>query len=136
MHHAFMYHGAFEANFPSLQPGATTYRATDGTERPVPSWPAGIDGLRVGYMERAGKKFFAVRLRFEDQDVVLRVPVLIDALRHLGNRRLSPKPTLVTDEMASFLLDDAIGLNPSQDEELALLVNRVNRVRRGDGPLL
>jgi hypothetical protein len=83
-------------------------------------------------MEKTGKKFIAVRLRFEDFDVVLRSPVVIDPMRHMGNRRFSARPVEIQDEFASALLDDIISLNPEQEEELALLLNRVNHVRRGD----
>jgi hypothetical protein len=122
MRHALMYHGAYESNFPSLKSGATTYKATDGTAQPLPEWP--------GYMERAGKKFFAVRIQFDSQDLVLENPLVIDQMRHLGSRRLSPEPTLITDELASDVLDDAIALNPGQRNELAKLISRVNQIRR------
>jgi hypothetical protein len=130
MQHAYMYNGAFEGNYPSLKPGAQTFRTGTGAEMPIPPWPEEANGIHVGYMERQGKKFCAVRLQFEDHDVVLHNPVILDRTRHLGNRRFSPKPTVVPDELASALLDDAIAQNPEQSEELALLINRVNQVRR------
>ena len=132
MRHALVYHGSFELNFPHLTPGSATYTATDGTSRPVERAPANIDGLVVGYMERSGKKFSAVRLRFEDRDIVLKNPVVLDPMRHMGNRRFSPRPVIIQDEVASALLDDIISHNPDQQTELALLLNRVNHVRRGD----
>jgi hypothetical protein len=135
MRHGLMYHGAFERNFDRLGPGTSTYVSTDGTERPLPPWPSDVDGIRVGYMERAGKKFVAVRIQFEDHDVVLTEPLPIDPMRHLGNRRLSPHPTIITDDLASCLLDDTLELNPDQTDELARLINRVNQVRRGAGPI-
>jgi hypothetical protein len=51
-------------------------------------------------------------------------------MRHLGNKRFAPEPTTITDKMAETLLDDMIERNPEQQEELALLINRVNQVRR------
>src|ERR1051325_2837306 len=104
MHHAYMYQGGFEANYAALQPGATTYRTHAGSEIPIPPWPAEADGVHVGYMEKRGKKFFAVRVQFEEHDIVLRAPVAIDSLRHMGNRRFAAAPTLVSDDLVSALL--------------------------------
>jgi hypothetical protein len=132
MQHALVYHGSFELNFDGIAPGATTYTSTDGTSRPVESAPPSVDGVVVGYMERSGKKFTAVRVRFEDHDVVLKHPIFLDKPRHLGNRRFSPRPVVIQDDVASALLDDIIAANPEQQTELALLLNRVNQVRRGD----
>jgi len=131
MHHGYMYQGAFEQNYPSLSPGATVYRTNDGAEVAIPPWPADVDGIRVGYMEKRGKRFCAVRLQFDEYDIVLRNPVILDPLRHMGNRRFSASPTIVSDDFASALLDDAIERNPDQATELALMINRVNQVRRG-----
>jgi hypothetical protein len=130
MHHAYMYNGAFEKNHPSLKPGATSYIGTDGETRPLPAWPDKIDGVRVGYMEKAGKKFFAVRVQFDNDDIVLENPVALDPLVHMGNRRFAADPTLVGDEEASALLDDIIRENPDRQPELAMLINRINQVRR------
>src|SRR5215212_9923413 len=132
MRHALVYHGSFEGNYDRLAPGASSYAATDGGSRPLESAPASIDGVVFGYMERAAKKFTAVRLRFEDHDVVLRSPVVLEPMRHMGNRRFSPRPVVIQDDVASALLDDIIAANPDQQTELALLLNRVNQVRRGD----
>jgi hypothetical protein len=133
MIHAYMYHGGFERNQPSLQPGATKYQTRTGSTVPIPEWPADVNGLRVGYMERRGKKFYAVRVQFEDHDIVLQQPVVIDPMRHMGNRRFSAEPTIVDDDCASALLDDMIERNPAQSGELALMINRMNQVRRGEG---
>ena len=132
MHHAYMYHGAFERNYSSLRAGATTYQSRAGAATTIPEWPSEVNGLRVGYMERSGKKFFAVRVQFADHDIVLSKPVALDRLRHLGNRRFAAEPTIVDDDCASAFLDDAIEQNPDQNAELALLINRINQVRRGD----
>ena len=132
MRHALVYHGSYEVNFDRLAPGATSYTATDGTTRALASAPATIDGVVFGYMERAGKKFAAVRLRFEDHDVLLKNPVVLDPMRHMGSRRFSGRPVVIQDDVASALLDDIIAANPDQQNELALLLNRVNHVRRGD----
>jgi hypothetical protein len=132
MRHALVYHGSYELNYDRLAPGSTAYTSTDGSSRTIDRVPDSIDGLMVGYMERTAKKFAAVRLRFEDHDIVLRSPVVLDPLRHMGNRRFSPKPVVIQDDVASALLDDVIAANPDQQTELALLLNRVNHVRRGD----
>jgi hypothetical protein len=132
MRHALVYHGSFELNFDQLAPGTSTYTSTDGGRRQLETAPVNVDGLVVGYMERSGKKFSAVRLQFEDRDIVLGNPVVLEPMRHMGNRRFSPKPVVINDDVASVLLDDIIAQNPAQQTELALLLNRVNHVRRGD----
>ncbi len=130
MQHGLMYQGNFEDNYPGLKPGATSYRGTDGAEHRIPDWPKAVDGVRIGYMEKAGKKFFAVRLQFEGHDIILHEPLLLDQGRHLGSRRFSPEPTVIDDDMATTLLDDASKKNPEQQRDISMLVNRVNQVRR------
>jgi hypothetical protein len=125
-----MYQGAFELNYAGLQPGRSTYKSTEGDERPLPDWPKKADGLRVGYMEKSGKKFFAVRVQFDDHDVVLENPVVIDPLRHMNNQRFSAEPTMVSDDGASALLDDIIRDNPEKQPQLAMMINRINQIRR------
>lgn len=132
MHHALVYHGSYEVNFERLVPGTSSYTATDGSTRALARAPATIDGVVFGYMERSGKKFTAVRLRFGNHDVVLRNPIVLEPMRHMGNRRFSARPVVIQDDVASALLDDIIAANPDQQTELALLLNRVNHVRRGD----
>ncbi len=131
MVHGLMYQGGFERNFPSLTRGARAFRTSDGDDRELPNWPETVDGVRFGYMERRGRKFPVVRLQFDEHDIVLRTPVPLDRLRHMGNQRFSAEPTLITDVCASALLDDVIECNPEQSTEIALLINRVNQVRRG-----
>ncbi|HVX41429.1 MAG TPA: hypothetical protein VHB25_17825 [Gemmatimonadaceae bacterium] len=134
MRHAYLYSGAYELNYPNLRPGTTTYTTTEGDERPLPEWPADVDGVRVSYMEKTGKKFFAVRLQHEGHDIVLENPVAIDPLRHMGNRRFAAEPVMVTDDEASALLDDVIRENPEKQREVALMINRINQVRRAARP--
>ena len=131
MQHGLMYQGSFEQNHDSLRPGASSFRGTDGAEHHIPDWPKDIDGVKIGYMEKSGKKFYAVRVQFEDKDIVLNTPVLLDQSRHLGSKRFSPEATTVGDKPVEVLLDDMIEKNPEQQDELALLINRVNQVRRG-----
>jgi hypothetical protein len=130
MHHGYMYGGSFELNYDGLGTGIETYRTTSGETHPLPIWPETVDGVRVWYMEKTGKKFFAVRLQFESHDIVLVHPVAIDPMRHMNNRRFSAQPTLVRDGEVSALLDDVIRENPETQPELAMLINRVNQVRR------
>jgi hypothetical protein len=131
MLHGLMYQGGFEQNFTSLQPGTRRFRTSDGAELELPEWPDAVDGVRFGYMERRGRKFVVVRLQFDEHDIVLRTPVILDRLRHMGNQRFAARPILLTDACASVLLDDVIECNPEQSTEIALLINRVNQVRRG-----
>ena len=131
MRHGLMYQGGFERNYPELSPGARSFRGSDGTEQMLPDWPESVDGVRFGYMERRGRKFLVVRLQFDEHDVVLRTPVALEPLRHMGGQRFRPRPLLLSDENASALLDDVIECNPEQSTEIALLINRVNQVRRG-----
>jgi hypothetical protein len=130
MRHALMYNGAFEKNYSDLRPGSTTYKDTDGAVRPLPDWPEKIDGIRVGHMEKAGKKFFAVRVGFDQHDVVLENPVALDPMRHMGNKRFSAGPMILSDDEASALLDDIIRDNPEKQPELAAMINRINQIRR------
>ena len=130
MRHAYMYNGAFELNHSALTPQTSTYRTTEGNELPLPSWPEEIDGVRIGYMEKSGKKFYAVRIQYGDHDIVLEHPVYIDPLRHMNNRRFSAGATVVTDDEASALLDDVIRDNPGRQPELAQMINRINQTRR------
>jgi hypothetical protein len=134
MRHGYMYNGAFELNYPDLRPGTTTYKTTEGEERPLPEWPEKIDGVRVGYLEKSGKKFYAVRVQYTDHDIVLENPVALDPLRHMNNRRFSPQPIQVTDDEASALIDDIIRDNPEKQPELAMLINRINQTRRASRP--
>lgn len=129
MRHAYMYSGAFEGNYPALRPGATSYKSTDGAERPL-VWPDKVDGIRVSYMEKSGKKFYAVRVQHDKHDIVLDAPVHLDPPRHSNNRRLTPVPLIVTDDEASALLDDIIRENPDKQIELAMMINRINAIRR------
>ncbi|HEX4681451.1 MAG TPA: hypothetical protein VH277_02010 [Gemmatimonadaceae bacterium] len=129
MRHALLYNGAYESNYDGLKPGARTYNGTEGGEHPL-TWPDEIDGVRIGYMERTGKKFYAVRVQYGDHDVVLENPVHVDAERHLNARRFSANPMRMTDDEASALLDDIIRDNPDKQPELAMMINKINQVRR------
>lgn len=120
MRHCLLYAGSFERNFPSLQPGATTFEGSDGASHPLPAAPADVDGVRVSYMEKAGKKFYAVRVQSGEIDVVLPHEILIDPPTHMGyGKRFGPEPTIVDDEVMAALLGDIIARNPEQRTQLA-----------------
>jgi hypothetical protein len=130
MRHAYLYAGAYELNYSDLRPGTSTYRTTDGEPRPLPAWPDDIDGVRLSYMERSGKKFFVVRVQYADDDIVLETPVHVERMRHLGNKRLSADATVVTDALASAMLDDIIASNPDKASALGAMISRINIERR------
>lgn len=114
MNHCFMYHGGFERNFPNLKPGATTFEGTDGATHQIPAWPAEANGLCIGYMEKAGKKFMAVRVVYGSTDVTLPDPLIIDGPRHMGHgKRFGAAPTMVDDDgLIVTLLEDIMKKNP------------------------
>jgi hypothetical protein len=121
-----MYHGGFEANHGRLKPGATTFLGSDGSERVIPDWPEEADGLRVGYMEKPGKRFVAVRVMDDAADVVLEQELLIDPPTHMGyGKRFSPEPTIIEDDVAKHLLRDIIERNPGQRDELTAIRDRM-----------
>lgn len=113
MPHAYMYHGAFELNRAALKPGTKGFKGTDGAEHVLQDWPEEATGVRVGYMEKAGKHFAAVRVVDGKADIVLANEVLLDQQIHLGRgKRFSAEPVVVTDEPILLFLKDAIRKNP------------------------
>jgi hypothetical protein len=126
MRHGLMYQGGFERNFPELKPGNKNFQGSDGTERQLPDWPKEIDGLRIGYMEKPGKNFVAVRVQFDDRDICLEHPVPIDAARHMGyGQRFSPEPTVIPEETARVLLTDIMTKNLGQIDELQPIIDQI-----------
>lgn len=120
MHHCLLYAGGFENNFPNLKPGATTFEGTDGTTHPLPTIPPEVDGVRVSYMEKSGKKFCAVRVQSGKNDIVLQNEVLLDPPTHMGHgKRFGHEPTVVSDEVMAALLADIMAKNPDQKMQLA-----------------
>ena len=106
MSHALMYHGAFESNFSSMKSGATTFLGSDGSEHPIPDWPDEADGLRIGYMEKAGKRFVAVRVMDDKADVMLGNELLLDAPSHMGHgKRFSHEPTIIEDDVGQAVAE-------------------------------
>jgi hypothetical protein len=135
MQHVIRFEGGFERNFAALRAGADDYEGEDGTRQHPAPWPADADGLRFGFMEERGKRFLAVRVRFGDEEIVLRHPVRLDPARHLGGRRFSASPIPLGDEPASALLADMFDLNPEQRPELTALRDRVRRALERAGQL-
>jgi hypothetical protein len=126
MPHALMYHGGFEANFSNMKSGAKTFISTDGSEVAIPAWPAEADGLRIGYMEKTGKKFVAVRVMHGKADVMLENEMVISPPSHMGHgKRFSPEPTLIDDEPAQQLLKDIAKKNPNQRVALKAIRDRM-----------
>jgi hypothetical protein len=125
MRHCLMYHGGFERNFPNLKPGTTTFQGTDGVEHPLPETPPKCDGMRIFYMEKAGKKFAAVRVLFGSDDLVLKNELLLDPARHMGyGKRFSHEPTEINDEFAAVILEDMMQKNTDQRRALVQLRSR------------
>ncbi len=120
MRHCLLYAGGFERNFPNLKPGATTFEGSDGSQHPLPTVPADIDGVRVHYMEKPGKKFSAVRVQSGKNDIVLQHDVLLDPPTHMGHgKRFGPEPTPVESEVMAALLSDVMEKNPEQKMQIA-----------------
>lgn len=131
MRHSLLYAGAFDRNFASLKPGATTFQGSDGAEHRV-EWPAGTDGVRVSFMEKPGKHFVAVRVQDATDDVVLENALLLDPSRHLGyGKRFGPEPIEIPDDAARLILEDAIARNDSQRNELAKIRLRLSSKKAG-----
>jgi hypothetical protein len=132
MRHCLMYQGGFERNFPKLKSGATSFDGTDGTPHSIPAIPAEVDGVCVGYMEKAGKKFAAVRVMHGKDDVVLKHELRLDPGRHMGyGKRFSPEPTIIDDEMMAGLLADIMAANPEQKSELAKIRSSFSLTGKG-----
>ncbi|HYW31416.1 MAG TPA: hypothetical protein VE869_07925 [Gemmatimonas sp.] len=120
MRHALMYVGSFERNFKSLSSTTSTFEGSDGTSRAYAPTPEGVNGLRVYFMEKAGKKFVAVRVADAISDVVLKNEMVLVPGEHFGfSVHLSGTPTIVEDNIAVMkMLEDITKKNASQGDEL------------------
>lgn len=129
MLHGVMRQGGYEANVRSLGTAAATY-IEGGATVALPAWPPEVDGIRFGALERR-RRLLVCRLGYADLDVILHTPVVLDPMRHQGGAsRPGPVVALLDDEHAERLLDDVLAANPGQTNAVALVVNRVNQVRR------
>lgn len=126
MRHALMYVGGFERNFHNLSATTTTFEGSDGKSHPYPAWPSSANGLHICYMEKAGKKFVAVRVADGTSDVVLVNEMVMEPGEHYGfSIRLSGEPTLVEDDIAILkMLEDIIKKNVEVSDELLLIRTR------------
>jgi hypothetical protein len=122
-----MYAGGFERNFPTLTNTTTSFQGTDGKAHEYPAWPASANGLRINYMEKAGKKFVAVRVADGINDVVLKNEMVMVPGEHFGfGVHLSGEPTLVEDSVAIMkMLEDILKKNVEHAEELLLIRTRL-----------
>jgi hypothetical protein len=122
-----MYAGGFERNFPTLTNTTTSFQGTDGKAHDYPAWPASANGLRINYMEKAGKKFVAVRVADGINDVVLKNEMVMVPGEHFGfGVHLSGEPTLVEDSVAIMkMLEDILKKNLENAEELLLIRTRM-----------
>ena len=77
-------------------------------------------------MEKAGKRFVAVRVMDDKADVMLGNELLIDPPVHMGHgNRFSGEPTIIQDDAAKMLLNDIIEKNPDQRSELSAIRDRM-----------
>jgi hypothetical protein len=108
-----MYVGGYERNFPALTSTTTSFEGSDGTPRAYAPWPEDIDGLRVCFMEKTGKKFLAVRIADGEDDVVLPNAMVLVPGEHFGfGVHLSGTPVVFEDDHAALtLLEDAAKKN-------------------------
>lgn len=127
MNHALMYVGGFERNFKNLSTASKSFEGTDGQSHPYPTWPTEADGIRVSYMEKAGKKFCAVRVADGQSDVVLANEMVLVPGEHFGfGTRLSGEPSVVSDNSTIMkLLEDVIKKNHDTSDELMLIRTRL-----------
>ena len=120
MRHALMYAGGFEKNFPKLTTATTSFEGSDGEQHAYAPWPEGVNGLRISFMEKAGKKFVVVRIADSSGDVVLHDEMVLVPGEHFGfGVHLHGTPTLVEDNIAIMtLLEDAIKRNVAHSDQL------------------
>ena len=120
MRHALRYAGHFEKNFMNLTTASTTFEGSDGQQHEYAPWPDGVNGLRIAFMEKAGKKFVAVRIADDTSDVVLRNEMVLVPGEHFGfGVHLSGSATVVEDNLAIMkLLEDATKKNVDHSDEL------------------
>ena len=121
-----MYVGGFERNRRNLTPASTSFEGSDGQSHDYPAWPDNTDGIRISFMEKAGKKFVAVRVADATSDVVLPNELVLVPGEHFGfHTRLSGTPAVVDDNHAILkLLEDIIKKNHDTSEELLQIRSR------------
>ncbi len=127
-----MYVGSFEKNFRNLTPTTSTFEGSDGQMREYAPWPENIDGLRICFMEKAGKKFVAVRVADGTSDVVLQNEMVMVPGEHFGfNVHLSGTPTVIDDNIAVMkMLEDITKKNVAHSDELLQIRARFKAAAR------
>jgi hypothetical protein len=126
MQHVIRYEGGYERNFGTLRSRGSEYEGDDGDRHVATPWPK-ADGVRFSFMEQPGKRFVAVRVQYEGEDVVLKNPVRLDPERHLGGKRFSAQPVTLDDGAAGALFGDILESNQEQSQELREIRARVRR---------
>ena len=132
MRHGLRYEGSYEKNYANLQPKTTDYVGEDGSTQPIARWPESVTGVRYGFMEQPGKRFFVVRVGFGDDEIVLHHPIRLDPSRHTGGKRFSPEPMTIDDASAGQLLGDILDANREQAAELGVIREHVRETLRAD----
>jgi hypothetical protein len=127
MQHVIRYEGGYERNFGTLRARGSEYEGDDGARHTAMPWPKSGDGVRFSFMEQPGKRFVAVRVQYEGDDVVLRNPVRLDPERHLGGKRFSAQPVTLDDGPAGALFGDILESNREQEKELRAIRSRIRR---------
>lgn len=120
MRHALRYAGNFEKNFMKQTTASTSFEGSDGQQHEYAPWPNGVNGLRISFMEKAGKKFVAVRVADGTGDVVLHNEMVLVPGEHFGfGVHLSGTPTMVDDDIAVMkMLEDIAKKNVGHGDEL------------------
>lgn len=133
MRHALMYVGNFEKNFPKLTTASTSFEGSDGQSHAYAPWPDGVNGLRVSFMEKSGKKFVAVRVSDGTSDVVLHNEMVLVPGEHFGfGVHLSGTPTVVEDNIAVMkMLEDITKKNVAHSDELLAIRARFKANAKG-----
>jgi hypothetical protein len=126
MQHAIRYEGGYERNFGTVRSRGNEFEGDDGHRHTAGPWPK-VDGVRFSFMEKPGKRFVAVRVQYDGEDVVLKNPVRIDPQRHLGGKRFSAQPVMLDDGPAGALFGDILESNQAQHKELKAIRARVRR---------
>jgi hypothetical protein len=121
-----MYVGGFEKNFMKLTPASTSFEGSDGQQHSYAPWPDSVNGLRISFMEKAGKKFVAVRVADGISDVVLHNEMVLVPGEHFGfGVHLSGTPTVIEDDIAVMkMLEDIAKKNIGHGDELLVIRDR------------
>jgi hypothetical protein len=127
MQHVIRYEGGYDRNFGTLRSRGSEYEGEDGDRHVAQPWPKAAEGVRFSFMEQPGKRFVAVRVQFDGEDVVLKNPVRLDPERHLGGKRFSAQPVTLDDGPAGALFGDILESNRDQTKELKAIRTRVRR---------